>query len=186
MTIDAALRPVTPEDGGRLLAWRNLPEIRRWMYSDHEISHEEHERWFAGALAASDRRYWIVELDGAPVGLANLVDIVPAHRRASWAYYLADPSTRGRGLGAFVEYQVIQHVFGELGLNRLCCEVLADNEAVCRLHEKFGFQREGLMRQHVWKGEAPADVVAMALLAEDWREIREASGDRLRRLGFAV
>src|SRR5207302_5934831 len=39
------LRPLETADRERLLAWRNLPEIARWMYSDHKIGAEEHARW---------------------------------------------------------------------------------------------------------------------------------------------
>ncbi|HEX4097148.1 MAG TPA: UDP-4-amino-4,6-dideoxy-N-acetyl-beta-L-altrosamine N-acetyltransferase [Caulobacteraceae bacterium] len=178
------LRPLAGGDSDRLLAWRNLPEIARWMYSDHAISPAEHARWFAGAIADPRRRYWIVETDGAPVGLANLYDLAPEHGRTSWAYYLAEPSTRGQGIGAFVEYWVIEHVFGELGLNKLWCEVLIGNEAVWRLHEGFGFRREALFRQHVMKDGAPADVVGLGLLKADWADTRAASRARLLGRGF--
>jgi UDP-4-amino-4,6-dideoxy-N-acetyl-beta-L-altrosamine N-acetyltransferase len=91
------LRPLATGDSERLLAWRNLPEIARWMYSDHVISPAEHARWFSAALADPRRRYWVIEADGRPVGLANLYDLAPEHGRTAWAYYLADPSTRGQG-----------------------------------------------------------------------------------------
>ena len=64
--VRVALRPLRAEDRDRLRTWRNLPEIARWMYSDHEISAAEHARWFAGALADQGRRYWIIEMDGEP------------------------------------------------------------------------------------------------------------------------
>jgi UDP-4-amino-4,6-dideoxy-N-acetyl-beta-L-altrosamine N-acetyltransferase len=178
------LRPLTAGDSDRLLAWRNAPEIARWMYSDHLITPEEHARWFAGALADPRRRYWVIEADGRPVGLANLYDLAPEHGRTSWAYYLADPSTRGQGIGAFVEYWVIEHVFGELALGKLWCEVLIGNEAVWRLHEGFGFQREALFREHVRKDGAPADVVGLGLLKADWAATRDASRARLISRGF--
>ena len=178
------LRPLEAADRDRLLAWRNLPEIARWMYSDHAISPDEHARWFAGALADSARRYWIIEADGQPVGLANLYDLAPEHSRTAWAYYLAEPSTRGQGIGAFVEYWVIEHVFRALGLTKLWCEVLIDNEAVWRLHEGFGFQREALFRQHVRKVGELTDVVGLGLLASDWAATREASRARLMSRGF--
>jgi len=184
--VDVKMRPPGPEDSARLLAWRNLPEIRRWMYTDHLISQAEHDRWFAAALADPARRYWIIELDGVPVGLANLADMSPAHRRTAWAYYLADPSVRGRGIGAYVEYFVIEHVFAELGLNKLCCEVLIENEAVWKMHEAFGFQREALFRQHIWKDGTASDVVGLGLLADDWAAIRPASRERLAARGFPV
>lgn len=186
MTVDVRMRAPRPEDSARLLAWRNLPEIRRWMYTDHLISQDEHNRWFAGMIADPSRRYWVIELDGAPVGLANLADMSLAHRRTAWAYYLADPAVRGRGIGAFVEFFVIEHVFGELGLDKLCCEVLVENEAVWKMHEAFGFQREGLLRRHIVKQGTPTDVVILGLLAEDWTKIREASRERLLARGFPV
>jgi UDP-4-amino-4,6-dideoxy-N-acetyl-beta-L-altrosamine N-acetyltransferase len=180
------LRPLAASDRDRLLGWRNQPEVARWMYSDHEISPQEHARWFEGALADPRRRYWVIEADELPVGLANLYDLAPEHRRASWAYYLADPSTRGQGIGAFVEFWVIEHVFGEMGLNKLWCEVLIGNEPVWKLHEGFGFVREALFRQHVLKHGAPQDVVGLGLLAADWAARREASRERLKSRGFAV
>ncbi|MCI3134710.1 UDP-4-amino-4,6-dideoxy-N-acetyl-beta-L-altrosamine N-acetyltransferase [Phenylobacterium aquaticum] len=184
--VDVRLRPATFADAARMLAWRNQPEVARWMYSDHVITPEEHGRFMAGALVDPARRYWIIELDGEPVGLANLVDISAENRKCSWAYYLASPSVRGKGVGAFVEVWVIEHVFGALGLNKLCCEVLVENEAVWKMHESFGFQREALYRAHVWKGGEPRDVVGLGLLARDWAAVRETSLARLRARGFEV
>jgi len=181
---DVRLRDLAPGDSDNLFAWRNLPDIRRWMYTDHEIVREEHDRWFAAASKDPSRKYWIVELDGRPVGLANLADIVPAHRKATWAYYLADAAVRGRGIGAYVEFLVIEHVFSKLKLGKLWCEVLVDNKGVIKLHETFGFQREALFRQHVVKGGEPQDVAGLGLLAADWAAIREETRARLQRHGF--
>lgn len=178
------LRPLSAEDAGQVLAWRNAPEVAAFMYTDGVISPEAHATWLATALAAEGRRYWIVELDGRGVGLANLVRIDGANRRCDWAYYLADPATRGRGVGACVEYAVIEHVFGQLGLNKLWCEVLIGNEAVWRLHESFGFRREALFRDHVWKGGRFHDVVGLGLLAADWAQARAACAERLRAKGW--
>ena len=178
------LRDVGPADKARLLAWRNQPEVARGMYGDHVITPEDPERWFASALADTRRRYWIIDLDGLPTGLANFYDIDPANRKAAWAYYLADPSTRGKGVGAFVEFWMIEHAFGQLGLGKLWCEVLSENEAVWKLHESFGFRREALFRAHVWKAGAPLDVVGLGLLASDWTAQRPESLRRLREKGF--
>ena len=180
-----ALRAVGPDDSQRLLDWRNRPEVSAYMYTDHSISPDEHARWFASALAAADRRYWIIELDGEPVGLANLAGIDAARRRCEWAYYLAEPSVRGRGVGAVVEFMVIDHVFKDLSLHKLWCEVLIDNEAVWKLHESFGFVREALYRDHVWKAGHFQDVVGLGLLADDWARVRGPCVARLADKGYA-
>ena len=180
------LREVAPEDSPRLLAWRNAPEVAAFMYSDHRISQAEHDRWFAGIGGDARRAYWIIEVDGAPVGLANLYDIDHAQGRCAWAYYLADPSVRGKGVGSYVEFWMIEQVFAGLGLRKLWCEVLASNEAVWRLHGKFGFVQEARLRAHVVKDGQPQDVLGLGLLREEWDAVRPAMVERLRKAGFSA
>jgi UDP-4-amino-4,6-dideoxy-N-acetyl-beta-L-altrosamine N-acetyltransferase len=181
--VSLLLRPIRAEDSDQLLAWRNAPHVAAYMYSDHAIGQAEHDRWFAQALVAPDRRYWIIEQDGRGVGLANLTRIDPVNRKCDWAYYLGETSTRGQGIGAGVEYIVLQHVFGPMGLNKLCCEVFLDNAAVWKLHESFGFTREALLRDHVFKDGAFRDVVGLGILARDWAGARPACEARLREKG---
>jgi UDP-4-amino-4,6-dideoxy-N-acetyl-beta-L-altrosamine N-acetyltransferase len=162
------LRPLEPTDIDRVRGWRNLPEIRQWMYTDHEISVEEHARWFGQALSDATRRYWIIELDGEPVGLTNLYDISRVHGTANWAIYLADPGVRGRGAGRAAALAALASSFGELGLHKVSCEVLATNEAAIRLYERIGFRRDGLLRQHIVKGDDRIDVITMSLLRDEF------------------
>jgi UDP-4-amino-4,6-dideoxy-N-acetyl-beta-L-altrosamine N-acetyltransferase len=177
------LRLIEPADSASLLAWRNSPEVAAFMYTDHLISQAEHDRWFEGARAATDRRYWMIEADGEPVGLANLARIDRTARRCEWAYYLGEPSTRGKGLGSRIEYVVLRHAFETQGLNKLWCEVLIENEAVWKLHQSFGFTREALFRDHVWKDGRFQDVVGLGMLARDWDAARPGIEARLREKG---
>jgi UDP-4-amino-4,6-dideoxy-N-acetyl-beta-L-altrosamine N-acetyltransferase len=169
------LRPIGLEDMNRILAWRNLPEVSAYMYTDHRITDAEHARWFAGAMSDETKRYWIIELDGEPVGLANLYDIQALQKRAYWAFYLADDRVRGKGVGSFTERFVMRHVFEDLGLDKLCCEVLASNDGVVKMHERYGFQVDGVLRRHVIKGGQRVDVIAMSLLRDDWASSRWAT-----------
>ncbi len=175
------LRRLALSDHARVLAWRNSPEVAGHMYGDHAIGEAEHALWLEAALSRADRSYWIIELDGAPVGLANLARIDPEASRCDWAFYLADPAVRGRGVGAAVEYLVLRHVFEGRGLNKLCCEVLAGNAAVVRLHERFGFTREALFRDHVRKGGVFQDVVGLGLLRREWPKVKAAADMQLAR-----
>jgi UDP-4-amino-4,6-dideoxy-N-acetyl-beta-L-altrosamine N-acetyltransferase len=177
------LRLIEPADSARLLAWRNSPDVAAFMYTDHRIPQPEHDRWFESALAAQDRRYWIIEADAEPVGLANLARIDRTARRCEWAYYLGEPSTRGKGLGSRIEYVVLRYVFEALGFNKLWCEVLVENEAVWKLHQSFGFTREALFREHVWKDGRFQDVVGLGMLARDWEAARPSIEEKLRAKG---
>jgi len=162
------LRPVVQGDKDRILAWRNLPEVAAFMYTDHRISDAEHARWFAGALSDEARRYWIIELDGEPVGLASLSDISTIQRRAEVALYLADERVRGRGVGAAADGLVIRYAFEALGLEKLCAEVIATNEPGIEVHRHHGFRIDGVLRGHVIKAGRRVDVVTLSLLRDDW------------------
>jgi UDP-4-amino-4,6-dideoxy-N-acetyl-beta-L-altrosamine N-acetyltransferase len=180
------LRPLEPADEDRLYAWRNAPEVAGFMYTDHQIGRDEHARWFATIAGDPRRDYRIIEVDGAPAGPANFYDIDRVQGRAAWAYYLADPSVRGKGVGGYVEFLMIERAFNEFGLRKLWCEVLIGNEAVWKLHQKFGFQQEALLRAHIVKAGEPVDVMGLGLLAEDWARVRPAMVERLVRLGYDV
>lgn len=180
------LRSLRADDSDRLLAWRNAPEVSAYMYSDHEISPQEHALWFTGIADDPRRAYWIIEMDEAPVGLANLYDIDRTHHRCAWAYYLAEPQVRGRGVGSFVEYLMIETVFGDYGMNKLWCEVLASNEAVWKLHERFGFRQEARLRDHVIKDGVRQDVIGLGLLKADWALRRPSIREQVGAKGYAL
>jgi UDP-4-amino-4,6-dideoxy-N-acetyl-beta-L-altrosamine N-acetyltransferase len=128
-----------------------------------------------GAMSDPTRTYWIIELDGMPVGLANLYDISTVHGRAYWAFYLADDRVRGKGVGSTTERFVMRHVFTELQLDKLCCEVLATNDGVVKMHRRYGFQVDGILRRHVRKAGERVDVVSMSLFRDEWAASRWAS-----------
>ena len=44
MSLSVDLRPAEASDKARILGWRNSPDVRPYMYTDHLISPDEHER----------------------------------------------------------------------------------------------------------------------------------------------
>ncbi len=162
------LRPLGLDDMVRVLGWRNLPQVAAYMYTDHRISDAEHARWFATAMNDDTKRYWIIELDGEPVGLANLYDISLAQKRASVALYIARETARGAGVGSATDGLLISQAFEMVGLDKLCAEVLANNERGIRVHQRNGFAIDGVLRGHVLKAGVRVDVVTMSLFREQW------------------
>ncbi len=178
------LRPLERCDSAQVLAWRNSEAVAPYVYGDHRIGVVEHRRWIEATLGSDAKRYWIVEWDERPVGLAKVVGIDRDRSRCEWAYYLADPDIRDHGVGACVEYIVLRHVFERLELNKLWCEVLIHNEAVWRLHESFGLRREADLRAHVRKAGALVDVVGFGLLRSEWPQVKAAAEARLQSRGI--
>lgn len=178
------LVPVGAADQERLRQWRNDPDVARYMYTTHEIGAEEHARWFQGLLGDDRRRAWTIHMDGDPVGAAFITDIDRENRRATWAFYLADPRTRGRGVGSAVELLVLDQAFDVLGLHKLCCEVMSFNEAVIAMHTRFGFRPEGILHDHFLRDGEWVHVHQLAIWAEDWARLRPAFAEKLGRRGL--
>jgi UDP-4-amino-4,6-dideoxy-N-acetyl-beta-L-altrosamine N-acetyltransferase len=169
---ELALVPVAPEHLETLRVWRNSSAVGQFMYSETNLSPEDQLRWFSALEADPRRASWVIIAAGEPVGALNLIDYDASHRRASAGYYLGEESMRGVGLGALVEFLLLELFFGHFDGHRLERQVFASNEAAVRMLEQFGFRREGLLREYAVKNGHRIDVVALAMLAPEWRAIR--------------
>ena len=94
------------------------------------------------------------------------------HLKSDWAFYL-DASARG-GLGDALVFSIIEFLFNDLELEKLNCEVIETNEAVVRLHNKFGFAEEGFRRENIIKNEKRMGVFFLGLTKNDWLKNRDA------------
>lgn len=133
------LRRIRRSDIEQLRCWRNSTAVNRYMASRDPISPEMQERWFAGLDPARDF-FYIVEDQGRGLGVVNFKNVDSARRTGESGIYLADPGTRGRGLGRTAYRVLLDHGFSGIGLDVVTAHVLADNPASIRLHASLGFR----------------------------------------------
>jgi UDP-4-amino-4,6-dideoxy-N-acetyl-beta-L-altrosamine N-acetyltransferase len=165
------LRAIEYEDLPLLVKWRNDPKIYRHFYEQEPLSIVMQRAWFEALLSNPDERLWMIEAreTKTAIGTVGLVHIDWRNRKAEWGRFLIYPEEyRHGGYGSEVESLVLRYVFDHMNLNRLQCEVFADNEAVVALHQKFGFQQEGLFREYVFKNGRYRSVVYLALLRHEY------------------
>ena len=89
------LRPANLEDESRLLMWRNDPVTRQASLTQHIIRKKEHSRWLRDSLANPNRKIYVAEKDGIPVGTFR-VDSQADLLFLSWTIA---PAWRHRGFG---------------------------------------------------------------------------------------
>lgn len=160
------LRPMVHDDLESVLCWRNHPDVRRYMYSQHEISFEEHKHWFESASVKTDRHLLIFERNNIPLGFIN-INQIKSGGIAEWGFYTAPEAPKGTGFKLGVA--VLQYAFVDLNLHKLCGEVLAYNKPSINFHLKLGFQQEGRLRDHYFDGQQYYNIEYFGLLARDWQ-----------------
>lgn len=164
------LRPLLDDDLAMMLAWRNKPNVRANMYTQHEISLAEHTAWWARTKQKSSQRYFIFECAGQPCGVVSFNDLNVDSKTSFWAFYSGPNAPKGAGTR--MEFLALEYYFKTLKMHKLSCEVLGFNTPVLNLHSKFGFQQEGYFKEHVLLNHCYVDVLRLALFSSNWQEVR--------------
>jgi UDP-4-amino-4,6-dideoxy-N-acetyl-beta-L-altrosamine N-acetyltransferase len=159
---------------------RNQDSVRKSMYTEHEISLDEHLAWVECLRSDKRQIVFVVLVDEVVSGVVSVNAIDRLHLKSDWAFYL-DANVRG-GLGAALEFGLIDFVFEKLGLEKLNCEVIEVNEAVVKLHKKFGFVEEGFRRENIIKSENRIGVFFLGLTKSDWNKDKEAVKNRYEKV----
>lgn len=150
--------------------WRMSEAVTKYMYTDPTITPQEQSMWYKQITEDATRMDWVVEVDDKGIGVVSLYDIDPLHRRCFWGYYLGEQAARGRRLGKAIELNILEYVFQELRLHKLCGEVFEWNELVVSIHGKYGSRVEGVFRDHIWKRGSYHNVVRVGILQREWEQ----------------
>ena len=148
-----------------VLQWRNHPEVRRYMFTQHEISADEHRQWFEAASRDAKRHLLIYECAGDALGFVSLR--VNAHPNvADWGFYVA-PQASG-GTGRALGRCALDHAFGALALHKVCGRAIEFNLRSIEFHQALGFKHEGLLREQHRQGDRYHAVLCFGLLGREW------------------
>lgn len=160
-----SVRDMKPDDLDRVLFWRNHPEIRRYMYTQHEISLSEHCAWFERASQDPHKHLLIFEVNNVAQGFVNISELaVPGV--ADWGFYISPeaPKGTGRKLGQ----TALHYAFDDLSLHKVCGQALAFNERSIKFHRDLGFQQEGILRDQHYDGDSYHTIICFGLLKTEW------------------
>jgi UDP-4-amino-4,6-dideoxy-N-acetyl-beta-L-altrosamine N-acetyltransferase len=141
------------------------------MYTDHLIGLDEHLAWIERLEKDSKQKVFVIFVEDVASGVVSVVALDQHHKKCDWAFYL-DTKVRG-GLGAAIEFFLIDYVFETLAFEKLNCEVIETNPSVVKLHLKFGFAEEGFRRSNILKNDKRIGVHLLGLTKDDWISKRE-------------
>ena len=125
------------------------------------------EQWRQRLAESGDSTYNLVAVVGdRVVGMLGVHTFPnrPRRRHAGAIGMSVHDEWQGKGIGTALLRAGLDLADNWLNLTRLELEVYTDNEPAIRLYERFGFEREGTLRQHAFRGGHYVDAYMMARL----------------------
>jgi RimJ/RimL family protein N-acetyltransferase len=169
------LRRFTKADFPQMMRWATSAEFLMqwcgWTFT-YPLDEPQLERYLRTSEGdhATRRLFSAVDSEmGKVVGHIGLSNLSPHTSSATISCVTVDASMRGKGVGEAIIRQVLDIAFRELGLHRVDLNVFDFNEPALALYEKFGFVREGLIREARQVGDAYWSHYHMGLLEHEWR-----------------
>ena len=159
------VRLMCQDDLDMVRNWRNHPDVRKFMYTNHEISADEHSTWFSKATCEPKRHLLIYELQNQPMGFINLHQISDGGI-ADWGFYLAPDAKPGTG--AKMGLCALDYAFTTADFHKICGQAIAYNERSSNFHLKLNFRKEGILREQHFDGARYHDVICFGLLKDEW------------------
>lgn len=131
-----------------------------------QLPYPSREGWRRRLAEAGDETHNLVAVVGDKVvGMFSLHTFTrPRRQHAATIGLTVHDNWHGKGVGTALMRVGIDLADNWLNLTRLELEVYTDNEPAVRLYERFGFEHEGLLRQHAYRDGRYVDAYTMARL----------------------
>ena len=164
------LQQILPEDQSFIFEGLSHPQVIPYygvQYRTLEETREQmvyyHQLWLSG------RGMWWKLVDkntGQKVGAAGFNDYNTQHQKCEVGYWLL-PQYWGTGLATEALRSVVEFLFKEKKAHRIEALIEQANAGSCRVMERIGFIREGLLRDYEQKNSRYISLYIYSLLASD-------------------
>jgi L-phenylalanine/L-methionine N-acetyltransferase len=132
-----------------------------------QLPYPSREQWRRRLAEPTDEHYNLVAVVGSRV-VGNLgihtFPNKPRRRHVGAIGIGIHDDWQGKGVGTALMHAGVDLADNWLNLRRLELEVYTDNEAAIQLYERFGFEREGTLRQHAFRNGRYVDSYVMGRL----------------------
>lgn len=166
------LRPVERDDLPRFVDWFGDPEVYRYLSHALPFSMAQEERWFERLQEQLEKRQVVMlnieTTDGTHIGTISLSSINWTDRHAELGIAIGEKDHWGQGYGSDAIRTLLRVAFDDMNLHRIFLHVHVDNARGIRCYQKVGFQKEGTLREAVFRGGSYHDEIVMGILESEF------------------
>jgi len=124
------------EEKKMILEWRNNPNIRKWMYTQDNITLENHLKFIEELKIKDDQLYFLVKKNENYIGVIDFIDINPNISLKMGIY--TNPTLKGNG--KILLETIINFSFEILKVEKIFSEVFFENEKAYNLYKSYNFK----------------------------------------------
>ncbi|MBD3217760.1 MAG: GNAT family N-acetyltransferase [candidate division Zixibacteria bacterium] len=168
------LRRVHKSDAESIYRYARDNEISRYTFLPNPYRIDDAYRFISTTHAAlRAKKAFIFGIEHKQekkiIGMISLEQVNFQHLLAEAGYWLGKQFW-GQGIAKEALQLLLNFGFKQLKLNRIYARVMHPNTASCRLLERTGFRKEGVMRKAVWRDGLWLDLIWYAILKDEFKE----------------
>ncbi len=160
------LRALEKEDLKRCWKWINDPRVTGGMGTSVPKSMHEEEKWYEGIQKSEKRKIFAIQTGKKHIGNISLENIDYRNRKATLGIMIGEPDYWNKGCGTDAVKTLLSLAFNEMNLHKVYLYVFPSNKIAIGRYKKCGFEKEGLVRDHVFKQGKYQDLLLMSVITK--------------------
>jgi RimJ/RimL family protein N-acetyltransferase len=173
---DITLRAIEDSDLELILEMINDPEIEKMTGGGgFPVSMFQQKKWYETIQNKNDELRLMIDTENhGTIGLAMLTGIDYKNGTAEFHAKIATSrNIRGNGYGTKAYKAIFDYAFNQMNLNCIYTGNIEYNTVTEQIKEKCGFQKEGILRERVYKNGKYHNIAVWSLLRDDWKELNQ-------------
>ena len=165
------LRPPTKDDIPLFLRWMNDEEVTQYLGSYLPLVEADEIEFLERLHKNKNENIVFVIVDAKnhkAIGTMGVHGINWKDRRGITGAVIGEKAYWGKGYGSEAKMLLLNYLFNELNLYKVCSLVIAFNKRSQAYSEKCGYKVEGVLKRHLFKNGRYCDEIHMAVFKKDW------------------
>ena len=156
----------------RYLSWLNDRELMRYSEQRHRTHTLESCRGYWRSFTGTPNYFWAIEETQDGLGhIGNLNAYVDrTNLLADLGIVIGERAAKGRGYGLEAWQAACGFLFRELAIRKVTAGTLAVNQAMLKLMDAAGMERDGERKRHYLVAGEEVALVYAALFREEWEK----------------
>ncbi len=168
------LRPITLDDGSKIVKWRNSPNVMNHCFDKTKITVESNTTFFNNYVKTGKYQQFIVErIDedyefvSYPIATVYLKDIDLINKRCELCVFTSDDEEWNADSQIIAIKMLLSEAFNNMGIHKIYSYVYAFNKDEYELLKKAGFVEEALLKKEAINNRGDySDVYRMCISNE--------------------